>query len=338
MKPAEFLEPYRWILFDLDGVLTAERSYWNCAALAVYEMLHSRQFFGEDTLDLDWMHREAASISSRLFLQDKTITLLKNLGVNSNWDLAYLLLAGLAAWKQPEAAYEYYEKKKLSAPEIYQDAQQLLERVFPQGDCERQGLLYRRLQTLFDEWYYGTELFQKVGRTPLGGMRKGVMEQETPLHSLEKTQWLLKGLKDSGKRLGIATGRPRLEYEMPFSRWEILSYFEQEHCVSYDEVTTAQNSLGKTYFLAKPAPFSFLKAAFGTKYDDRSLALGQYDPQPLKQVLIVGDAGADILAAKAMHTDFAAVLTGVNGQQARAYFEKEGATYICDSVLDLMVE
>ena len=108
--------------------------------------------------------------------------------------------------------------------------------------------------------------------------------------------------------------------------------------MSYDEVTTAQNSLGKTYFLAKPAPFSFLKAAFGTKYDDRSLALGQYDPQPLKQVLIVGDAGADILAAKAMHTDFAAVLTGVNGQQARAYFEKEGATYICDSVLDLMVE
>ena len=69
--------------------------------------------------------------------------------------------------------------------------------------------------------------------------------------------------------------------------------------MSYDEVTTAQNSLGENVFFSKAClRFLLLKAAFGTKYDDRSLALGQYDPQPLKQVLIVGDAGADILAAK----------------------------------------
>ena len=50
--------------------------------------------------------------------------------------------------------------------------------------------------------------------------------------------------------------------------------------------------------------------------------------------LIVGDAGADILAAKAMGADFCAVLTGVQGERARPYFEKLNAEYILNSVLE----
>jgi phosphoglycolate phosphatase-like HAD superfamily hydrolase len=52
-------------------------------------------------------------------------------------------------------------------------------------------------------------------------------------------------------------------------------------------------------------------------------------------VLIVGDSLADLLAAREMGCRFAAVLTGLSGQEARSDFEEHDAEYILDHVLDV---
>lgn len=40
MKLAKFLDKYDTVIFDMDGVITSEQNYWNCAALTVWEYLH----------------------------------------------------------------------------------------------------------------------------------------------------------------------------------------------------------------------------------------------------------------------------------------------------------
>ena len=88
--------------------------------------------------------------------------------------------------------------------------------------------------------------------------------------------------------------------------------------------------------LTKPHPYMFLKALYGTDYDDKRIISGDYDRAAIARTLVVGDAGADILAAKAMGADFCAVLTGVTGEKARDYFEDLGAEYILPSAADLL--
>ena len=50
---------------------------------------------------------------------------------------------------------------------------------------------------------------------------------------------------------------------------------------------------------------------------------------------MVGDSLADLLAARQMGCQFAAVLTGLSGKDARKQFEEYEADYILDSVLDV---
>ena len=56
----------------------------------------------------------------------------------------------------------------------------------------------------------------------------------------------------------------------------------------------------------------------------------------IERTLVVGDAGADMFAAKAMGADFCAVLTGVNKQAARGFFEENNAQYILNSSAELI--
>ena len=61
-------------------------------------------------------------------------------------------------------------------------------------------------------------------------------------------------------------------------------------------------------------------------------------PLPLangEEVLVVGDSLADLLAARQLGCQFAAVLTGLSGKDARHDFEQHKADYILDSVLDI---
>ena len=75
----------------------------------------------------------------------------------------------------------------------------------------------------------------------------------------------------------------------------------------------------------------------GEEYPDKLIADGDYDKSQISRTLVVGDAGADILAAKAMGADFCAVLTGVSGTAARDYFEELNSEYILNSLADFLV-
>jgi len=95
---------------------------------------------------------------------------------------------------------------------------------------------------------------------------------------------------------------------------------------------------GKDVSIIKPHPFVFLKGTFGKEASDYDLIDGKYDKEKCKRTLVIGDALCDLYAAKAGGCDFAAVLTGVQGKDAKAAFEKENATYILDDVLCLAEE
>lgn len=72
-------------------------------------------------------------------------------------------------------------------------------------------------------------------------------------------------------------------------------------------------------------------------YPDEKIIDGNYPRDLTKRTLIVGDAGADIFAAKAMGADFCAVLTGIQGQSARGFFEEQKAGYILNSIEDFLI-
>ena len=74
----------------------------------------------------------------------------------------------------------------------------------------------------------------------------------------------------------------------------------------------------------------------GEGYDDAVIVSGNYEKEKIARTLVVGDAGSDILAAKAMGADFCAVLTGVSGKAAKSYFESMKSEYILDSIADFL--
>ena len=103
---------YRKIIFDLDGVITSESAFWDSAALTVAEFMG----FPMDT---------PQKLRETLFCHDKLIRLVKNRGVNSNWDLVYLFFCFFET--TPEAVYETIEKSKKLAKELIHKAKGIIE-------------------------------------------------------------------------------------------------------------------------------------------------------------------------------------------------------------------
>ncbi|MCI9626205.1 MAG: HAD family hydrolase [Clostridia bacterium] len=339
MNPASFLKEFDTILFDMDGVITSERTYWDCAALSSVELAFDKRYFGTKTLNLAQMGQQAQEVADRVFCGDDTIVLLKNYGVNTNWDLAYLMFAGILGLDCGEdfkKVYDHYKQVDLRVPDLYTHAEELLQAALPDKDCARLGEIWTMVQVAFNEWYCGSEGFRETfGYEASDSDKQAMMQGEEPLHSLAQTQELLKTLHTAGFRLGVGTGRPREEFRRPAENWDIMQYFEPSLCITYDELAAVQKKF-QHVSLAKPHPYTFAKAVLGDSCSDFELAHGKYDKKQMEKVLVVGDAGADLFAAKEMGAKFAAVLTGVNGQASRTFFEVQGADFILNSVLNLI--
>ncbi len=79
------------ILFDLDGVITSEESYWDCAGLTLHELLYSPRYW-QLASDSDYRVATSASESrslSRLTFPSWLIFSFKARSLNSNWDTCY---------------------------------------------------------------------------------------------------------------------------------------------------------------------------------------------------------------------------------------------------------
>ncbi len=346
-KLAEFLKAYDTILFDMDGVITSEQAYWDSAALTVYEMLYSSKYYGDNELDAKTVENNLTEIRKDIFCSDRTIRLVKNKGVNSNWDLAYVVLsAALTSDKDTsfEAVYKKIDSSGEDAFEIYDTLAECLSIKFKKDKAyfERLSTFWQEVTNCFQEWYLGDINFRNTYTSlPILSGKSGFMSAEKPLVDHDKLIKLLKLLKANGKRLGVGTGRLIAESEPVLISWGAREFFDDDALITYNDVTSAEEALaacGVNANLTKPHPFMFLKGHFGDKISIEDIVNESYDKKSLSRTLVIGDAGADLFSAKAGGFDFAAVLTGVQGKNARAFFEKENATFILNDVLELMVE
>ena len=336
-----FLDRYDTVIFDMDGVITSEQNYWNSAALTVREYLSSRSYFGSGVIDAAAMSGPEAvrEIRNEVFCGDRLISELKSRGVNSNWDLGYVavLIALAEGSGEPERILERAAGLPGNILSVYGSLAE--EAASATGlspeETRRGGGLWTAMRDCFQEWFLGDELFRRqYGREPVRGGKPGLLNSERPIIPMESLRAVLRGLSET-KRVCTGTGRPYAELITPLRAWDIEKYFAADGLCNYDHVAAAEARFkGET--LTKPHPYMFLKALFGTGLDDRRILSGEYDRSAIERTLVVGDAGADILAAKAMGADFCAVLTGVAGEGARGYFEEQGAEYILGSAAELL--
>ena len=357
---------YNKIIFDLDGVITSELMYWHAAALTVYELLFE---------DIDVAHcmENTEKIYNIIFCDGRTVALAKSLGVNSNWDLAFIVWCisrhlGIHSFeaKQFQKTHDFIMGTNLKAPELYDyvcglmDENELCKKSSYSGtsadggtaeentdfnfSCVNSivpvrrgdGEAWNKMLLTFQHWFHGTDIYTKKYGNPKGAVgRKGLASRQQPIIPLAELHKTLSKLKERGITLGIGTGRPADEADYPLELWDIKKYFTAEHCATYSDVEQAEFETGRRGELGKPNPFVFLKAAVGDKSTSKQIIQGEYDRSVTERVLVVGDSIADLRAAKAAGFHFAAVLTGAGGEQMKEKFEKNGAKNIRRSVKEI---
>ena len=141
-------------------------------------------------------------------------------------------------------------------------------------------------------------------------------------------------LKRRGYEIAIATGRSQMVMQIPFETYHWLEEFNPTYTATYTDVEAASKQLGMS--LDKPNPFAYYLGAFG-KFPQQYRAYTER-PDDFKKgtYYVVGDSLADVWCAKAMGAVMIGTLTGLDGQAARAMFEKEHVDYIVDSVEDIL--
>ena len=339
-KLKSFVKQYDMVLFDMDGVMTSEQNYWDIAALSVWEMAHSARYYGEEAFDPEAALARVREIRSTVFCRDKVIYRIKDIGINNNWDLVYIVLALWLETRNFEACYAFLRDTALDADGLYEHTAGLYAKALgiAAAGCRRNGPVWTACVHCFQAWYLGSEDFAvQFGAPAVQAGKPSMRAREVPLLDNDRLRALLAALHQAGIILGTATGRPDLELSMPLDLWDIRQFFDQNRLASFDCVMEAERKCclaGEDVSLPKPHPYLFLKAALGRDFPDEKILHGDYTIP--YRVLAVGDAGADILSAHAAGFDFLAVLTGALGEKSRSYFAAQGAEYILDKVTDLL--
>ncbi len=329
------LNDYDKIIFDMDGVITSERAYWQTAAVAAYDLLLSFEHYGTCGIDRQWCRQQYIEIYNTVLCGGRTVRAVKNLGVNTNWDLLYIVFC-VSKYLNPEldtldtahfqSVCMFIENIDMKAPEVYDALSELVSPIIPKTEADyfkRGGdYFWKELVDVFQKWYLGCDEFE------------GINTDDKLLFDADAIENVLIKLKNSGIRLGVGTGRPREEVKLPLSHAGIDKYFDEAMYVCYDDVKDAEIELNPNHPLAKPDPFVFLKAALGEKHSNREIKDGDYTYEELERVLVVGDAPSDFIAARRGGFDFLGVLTGVDGPSAGKYFEENDADYILTSILE----
>ena len=200
----------------------------------------------------------------------------------------------------------------------------------------QKGELWSICEHVSQEWYVGDEnVLASTGRPSVQTGKKGFLANETTLAPAQEIAALFQQLSSSGITIGIGTGRPELETIQPFHHLDWLKYFDEKRIITADEVSKAEQELTDPQSLSKPHPFTYIMGLKGkgtSTLDCINATLPIYNGE---EVLVVGDSLADLLAARQLGCQFAAVLTGLSGKDARPDFEQHKADYILDTVLDI---
>ncbi|MCM3765979.1 HAD hydrolase-like protein [Neobacillus niacini] len=198
------------------------------------------------------------------------------------------------------------------------------------------GELWSVCEHVSQEWYVGDEnVVASTGRPSVQKGKKGFLANETTLAPKEEIAGQFEFLASSGIEIGIGTGRPELETIQPFRHLDWLKYFDESRIVTADDVLRAEEQVPEWKSLSKPHPFTYIMGLYRKELAVQECLDFELPLEKGETLLIVGDSLADLLAARQMGAQFAAVLTGLSGKEARGEFEEHHADYILDSVLEL---
>ncbi|QQZ08575.1 HAD family hydrolase [Heyndrickxia vini] len=326
---------------------------------------------GADQFKTTFNDEEIASIRNAVFVNDRVLKFLKSKGLNANWDMIYLtfsfqLIQLLSQIKDKEQAkisewlkndidrktlleinevlskYDPKVQFDLFIPEFQQSETELFDFLNILAEKKLgvkteifsgKSVLWSICEHVSQEWYVGDEyVLSSTGRPSVQKGKKGFLTDEQTLASREEISRLFQDLTDAGLTIGIGTGRPELETIKPFEYLQWLKYFDPNRIVTADNVLVAEKEHQECEPLAKPHPYTYIQALKGKQTSVESCLKEQLPLEHGDQILIVGDSFADLLAARKMGCQFAAVLTGLTG---RKEFEEHRADFILDSVLDV---
>ena len=198
------------------------------------------------------------------------------------------------------------------------------------------GELWSVCEHVSQEWYVGDEhVLISTGRPSVQPGKRGFLANETTLASRQDIAELFQFLLNSRMTIGIGTGRPELETIQPFYHLDWLKHFDEKRIVTADDVLKAEEEFPEEGSLSKPHPFTYIMGYCGKGTSVIECLNTSLPLSDAETVLVVGDSLADLLAARQLGCKFAAVLTGLSGKDARSDFEKHGADYILDTVLDI---
>lgn len=362
------------VLFDVDGVFLSEERCFDVSALTVYEMLMSKDYIGLDpSVQFEGLtDSQITEIRNIVFYNDEILTKLKSLGLNSNWDMLFIVVAihfiklcqGLSndqlsdvlnpkQFNQNTLAFvgEHISDVTLdfSAPLAFLDGvssgkDNIYKSLVTYASehlnttetelFELKSAFWTFAQEIYQEWYLGYKLFEEVEKKPKrSNFKNGYIYDEVVLRPVAEIKSLLEDLKNAGYHIAIATGRPRTETIVPFETLGIKALFEEQHIVTASEVLIAEDHYPDLKPLGKPNPFSYLATLEGNELDRyKHYATNQENRVNKDDVFVVGDSLADLLSAKKIGATFIGPLTGLKGQNAREELESYGAEYIVDHV------
>ncbi len=182
--------------------------------------------------------------------------------------------------------------------------------------------LWRMHTEAFQAWYLGDDGFvEQYHRLPWVGEKGGFLQNEIPLAPQEAVKQLFRRLKEKGWDIAVATGRSRLEMEVPFRLFHWYEEFDPFFIATASDVMEAEQSLGCSD-LTKPHPFLYECALYGrNKENYTAYARGEKKPGRDDAVYVIGDSCSDILGAAAAGMRCIGVLTGLEGEKAAPLFE-----------------
>ncbi|QLK86266.1 HAD family hydrolase [Staphylococcus sp. 17KM0847] len=363
------------VLFDVDGVFLDEARCFDVSALTVYELLYDEHYLNlKPSIDLAQLKdSQIMEIRRTLFENDMILNRLKSLGINSNWDMLFIvfsvhlidLLQSLsdedkAAFLNPDL-FSHSSLKDVRNKLVYKQIdyaqpldflnhiekgkeqiyQSLKDYASVKLNTQQTALfdinspLWQLAQELFQEWYLGTELYEQVEqKIAKTTYKQGYIYNEVALAPVEHIKTLLKDLKEAGYMLAIATGRTRVETLIPFEALGLLSYFDESHIVSASEVIEVERRYPDLKPLGKPNPFSYIAAYNGNvKENYQDYAINQIKRVNRNEVTVVGDSLADLLSAQKIDAHFIGTLTGLKGKEAAEELQTHGADILVDDVL-----
>lgn len=201
----------------------------------------------------------------------------------------------------------------------------------------RSSELWQLCQETFQEWYLGDErVADSIGRATKQPGKTGFLTDEIPIVPPAEMIELFKTLKEKGYTLGIGTGRPTIETHVPLREMGILEWFDPNRVVTASHVLEVEEEFPALAPMSKPHPISYVKGMLGLDTPNSEAVKFSLPISNGEEVLIVGDSLADFLAARSIGCKFAATLTGLSGQEARAKFEEVKADYILDDVRGIL--